>query len=108
ALCRPRPPRPAAPRAAPLRAALPIYLDRVCRATRAHQADRLADGRPRFEVGARECLVHNHPPAVLAGGEVATFEDSRANRVEPRSEEHTSELQSREKLGCRLRPERHI
>src|SRR5690606_40840327 len=65
--------------------------------------------RSRLHVGGRagvELVGRRGPPAVRRAGRVAAprlHGDSGALRVAaPRSEEHTSELQSRENLVCRL------
>src|SRR5690606_41443226 len=73
--------------------ALPILRQRAPRG----QNPRL---KPRHEPGpgrgvAQDALAIVPPAALLEGGE-------QRRQVEPRSEEHTSELQSRENLVCSL------
>src|SRR5690606_40032875 len=43
-----------------------------------------------------------HPLGARSSQRATTFEPHRRHRLDPRSEEHTSELQSRENLVCRL------
>src|SRR5690606_41653523 len=66
----------------------------------------LADAIHRFD-GLQRCCLHLILPAVFEGLQVELHDKAVAFFVlylfiEPRSEEHTSELQSRENLVCRL------
>src|SRR5690606_40538724 len=47
-------------------------------------------------------LAHNAPPALAVVGDLTALYDLNAPWVLNRSEEHTSELQSRENIVCRL------
>src|SRR5690606_40510942 len=85
----------------PLHGALPIWGNR-CR----HSGRRSRPPCPRVRESAyRPCRHPNAPPPPRRACFVAARQSSCSPRSVPerkRSEEHTSELQSREKLVCRL------
>src|SRR5690606_41076435 len=68
----------------------------------------LHDALPIFvgiEVGGKECSLHFNRPAIFPVGRLLDPDLAAWHGLEvtgPRSEEHTSELQSRENLVCRL------
>src|SRR3712207_7254734 len=62
-------------------------------------ADRAGRRREQPQLGGGD--RHEHL-VVLARPEVAAFDHHHADHLEARSEEHTSELQSRQYLVCRL------
>src|SRR5207248_8534944 len=76
------------------------------RAAPAGLADRAAGGEPAHPAASRALLAVRRPPrgrgARPAGGAQGVPEDSRSAGARPRSEEHTSELQSPYDLVCRL------
>src|SRR3712207_8813068 len=73
-------------------------------------ASRVAARRPRHERWSSEALHHGEPgqtaPPAARRGHVRTphgrAQRAVRERTHPRSEEHTSELQSRQYLVCRL------
>src|SRR5690606_41496105 len=82
--------------------ALPIWEDRAVTAAAAKAASGTRISVPRSERTAPVCSRWASPAAVEAEGARRWTSPPSLRNLSPRSEEHTSELQSRENLVCRL------